>query len=178
MNHEVVGSEAWKKFKENLDDAIDAVNSKLEDMLDNLAKEFENKMNAAVDRINNRLTSGLGTNYLDEQWDYLNNYDDYFLDTYNATTGIEDVTRAYQQAIDDAAANPKQQQKLNKLMNDQLKILKEKDKLTEYDLERAKSMLEVEKARMALEDARNNKTKMRLRRDSQGNYTYQYVADE
>jgi len=39
-------------------------------------------------------------------------------------------------------------------------------------------MLEVEKARMALEDARNNKTKMRLRRDSQGNYTYQYVADE
>jgi len=31
---------------------------------------------------------------------------------------------------------------------------------------------------MALEDARMNKTKMRLRRDSQGNYTYQYVADE
>jgi hypothetical protein len=30
---------------------------------------------------------------------------------------------------------------------------------------------------MALEDARNAKTTMRLRRDSQGNYTYQYVAD-
>ena len=99
-------------------------------MLDILAKEFENKVNAAIDRINNRLTDNLGTNYLDEQWDYLNNYDDYFLDTYNSTTGIEDVTRAYQQAIDDAAANPKQQQRLNKLMNDQLKILKEKDKLT------------------------------------------------
>jgi len=63
-------------------------------------------------------------------------------------------------------------------MQDQLKILKEKDRLTQYDLDRAKAMLEVEQARMALEDARNNKTKMRLRRDSQGNYTYQYVADE
>ena len=42
----------------------------------------------------------------------------------------------------------------------------------------AKALLEVEQARMALEDARNQKTKMRLRRDSQGNYTYQYVADE
>ena len=178
MQNEVVGSEAWKKFKENLDDAVDAVNSKLEDMLDNLTTQFEKKLAAAVERVNNKLTGGLGTSYLDEQWDYLNNYDDYFLDTYNATTGIEDVTRAYQQALDDAAANPKQQQRLNKLMNDQLKILREKDHLTEYDLERAKSMLEVEKARMALEDARNNKTKMRLRRDSQGNYTYQYVADE
>jgi len=130
MQNEVVGSEAWKKFKENLDDAIDAVNSKLEDMLDNLTTQFENKLAAAVERINNKLTGGLGTTYLDEQWDYLNNYDDYFLDTYNATTGIEDVTRAYQQALDDAAANPQQQQRLNKLMNDQLKILREKDKLT------------------------------------------------
>jgi len=63
-------------------------------------------------------------------------------------------------------------------MNDQLKILREKDNLTQYDIDRAKAALEVEKARMALEDARYNKTKMRLRRDSQGNYTYQYVADE
>jgi hypothetical protein len=30
---------------------------------------------------------------------------------------------------------------------------------------------------MALEEARDNKTKMRLRRDSQGNYRYEYVAD-
>jgi len=63
-------------------------------------------------------------------------------------------------------------------MNEQLKILREKDNLTQYDIDRAKAALEVEKARMALEDARYNKTKMRLRRDSQGNYTYQYVADE
>ena len=178
MDREMVGSDSWKKFKENYEDKMDAVYSKMEDMIDLLTTQFDNKLAAAVDRINNKLTGGLGTDYLDEQWDYLNNYDDYFLDTYNATTGVEDVTRAYQQAIDDAAANPKQQQRLNTLMKDQLKILKEKDKLTEYDLDRAKSMLEVEKARMALEDARNNKTKMRLRRDSQGNYTYQYVADE
>jgi len=63
-------------------------------------------------------------------------------------------------------------------MNDQLKILKEKEHLTQYDLDRAKAVLQVEQARMALEDARNQKNTMRLRRDSQGNYTYQYVADE
>jgi hypothetical protein len=31
---------------------------------------------------------------------------------------------------------------------------------------------------MALEEAQQNKTQLRLRRDSQGNYTYQYTADE
>jgi len=30
---------------------------------------------------------------------------------------------------------------------------------------------------IALEEAQNNKSKMRLRRDSQGNYRYEYVAD-
>jgi hypothetical protein len=34
-------------------------------------------------------------------------------------------------------------------------------------------MLQVEKAQIALEDARNNKTKMQLRQDNQGNYIYQ-----
>ena len=33
-------------------------------------------------------------------------------------------------------------------------------------------------AEIALEEAQQNKNKMRLRRDSQGNYRYQYVADE
>jgi hypothetical protein len=37
--------------------------------------------------------------------------------------------------------------------------------------------LDIEKARIALEEAQNNKTNMRLKRDSQGNYSYQYVAD-
>ena len=92
--------------------------------------------------------------------------------------GIQQVTRLYQQAVDGLSGSPANQQKINKLMNEQLKILREKDNLTQYDIDRAKAALEVEKARMALEDARYSKTKMRLRRDSQGNYTCQYVSDE
>ena len=39
-------------------------------------------------------------------------------------------------------------------------------------------MLEIELKRIALEEAQQNKSKMRLRRDSSGNYSYQFVADE
>jgi len=39
-------------------------------------------------------------------------------------------------------------------------------------------MLQIEQARIALEDIRASKTALRLKRDSQGNYSYQYVADQ
>jgi len=80
--------------------------------------------------------------------------------------------------LDGLDGNPKALKRINDLLAEQMDILENKNSLTQYDLDRAKARLEVEKAQMALEEARNNKTKMRLRRDSQGNYTYQYVADE
>ncbi len=178
MDNELVGSDAWKKFKDNLDNVTDNLNNKLEDMIDNLADQFENRVNGIIARLNNAMTNDRGLDFLDEQWDYINNYDDQFLDTFETKMGIDEVERLYQSTIDGIVGSPKSQQALNKLMTDQLKLLRQKDHLTEYDLQRAKASLEVQKARLALEEARDNKTKMRLRRDSQGNYTYQYVADE
>lgn len=178
MANQTEGSDAWKAMKENLDDVTDHLNDKLEEMIQNLSDQWANKVDGIIARLNNGLTGGRGLDYLDEQWDFINDYDDNFLDTFESKMGIDEVTNLYQQAIDGLSGSPANQQKINKLMNDQLKILREKDHLTEYDIERAKAALEVQKARMALEDARYNKTKMRLRRDSQGNYTYQYVADE
>jgi hypothetical protein len=62
-------------------------------------------------------------------------------------------------------------------MEEQLKFLRDKDKLTQYDVDRANLLLQIEMKRLALEDARQSKSQLRLRRDSQGNYNYQYVAD-
>ena len=177
-NGNVINKEEYQRIKENLDDITDQLNSKLEDMVDKLASQFENRLNSIISNLNLSLTGGRGLDYLDEQWDYINNYDDQFLDTFESKMGIQEVQDLYQQAIDGLNGSPANQQKINKLMNQQLKMLREKDALTQYDIDRAKASLEVEKARMALEDARYNKTKMRLRRDSQGNYTYQYVADQ
>lgn len=63
-------------------------------------------------------------------------------------------------------------------MNEQLKMLKRKGDLTQHDIDRAELELEIVKKRNALQDAQQNKTKMRLRRDANGNYSYQFVSDE
>ena len=174
----IINQQEYDNIKKNLDDVTDNLNSKLEEMIENLSDQWQNRVDGIIAKLNNALTGGRGLDYLDEQWDYINTFDDNFLDTFESNMGIQEVTDLYKQAIDGLSGSPVNQQKINKLMNEQLKILREKDNLTQYDIDRAKAALEVEKARMALEDARYNKTKMRLRRDSQGNYTYQYVADE
>ena len=70
------------------------------------------------------------------------------------------------------------QQKLKKFRDEELKKLKEKDKLTQYDVDRANQLYEIELKKLALQESQMNKSKMRLRRDSSGNYSYQFVADE
>jgi len=79
----------------------------------------------------------------------------------------------------DALANNsiKNQKELNKWIEATKENLEGQTKIRQIDLDIAEKELDVILKRQALEDARNNKTKMRLRRDSQGNYRYQYVTD-
>lgn len=62
-------------------------------------------------------------------------------------------------------------------MEEQIGDLKERDRLTEYDLQRAELRYQIALKQIALQEAQQNKSTMRLKRDSQGNYSYQYVSD-
>ena len=119
----------------------------------------------------------MGLEYVQTQWDLINQNADRYLDTINKTYGIRELEKKYQDAIKDND-NVAVQQRLQKVMDEQLKGLRERDRLTQYDLDRANKLYELEIARIALEEAQRNKSKMELRRDSQGNYSYRYTADQ
>jgi hypothetical protein len=70
------------------------------------------------------------------------------------------------------------QRKISEQMNEQLIYLREKDKLSEYDVAYANAQLEILQKQIALEEAQNNKNQMKLRRDAQGNYSYVYSANQ
>lgn len=63
-------------------------------------------------------------------------------------------------------------------MEEEVAALQEKDKLTQYDIDRAERKYQIALKQIALEEAQQNKSTMRLRRDSQGNYSYQFVEDQ
>lgn len=170
-------SEEWKKARDNWVAAVNDLNATIEDSIQSIRDKMENAIDGIFDKFNKEITNGKGLDYLDQQWDLVNDRADDYLDTVNAAFGIRDLERKYQNAID-STDNVSSQRKLNDLMNKELDALRSKDKLTEYDIERAQKRYEIELKRMELEEAQNTKTRMRLRRDSQGNYRYEYVADE
>lgn len=106
----------------------------------------------------------------------INKNADQYLDTINAVAGINDLETKYLEALD-KTMSVKNQKKLNSLMESELTLLRNADKLSQADLDRAELKYQIALAQIALEDAQQKKNQMRLRRDSQGNYTYQYVAD-
>jgi len=113
------------------------------------------------------------------EWDLINKQTDQYLDTINASFAIRELETKFQNAINDTDfKNVKAQKQIRDLMGDQLSYLKSKEKLTQYDVDRAEKLLEIEQARIALEEAQSSKTSMQLKRDAQGNYSYEYVADQ
>ena len=170
-------SEAWLQAKENWMDAVSEWNSSIEDAIENLQDKYLNAINAIFDELNDKVTGGLGLDYVSEEWELINANADQYLDTINSLYGIQDLENKYLDAIDNTDSISAQRQ-LNDLMNEELAALREKDKLTQYDIDRANMKYEIALKQIALEEAQQNKSTMRLRRDSQGNYTYQYVSDD
>lgn len=76
------------------------------------------------------------------------------------------------------ASSLKAQQKIQAFREKEIDALREKENLTQADIDLAEARYQIMLKEIALEDARNNKTSMKLTRNEQGNWSYQYVADE
>ena len=170
-------TEAWKNAEEAWKQATLDWQSAIEDAIEKLQEKLLNAINATFEKINEELTKNKGLEYLDQEWELINKNADKYLDSLNAAYGVQQLQNKYLDAINDNDS-VLQQQKLQDLMNNELKALREKDKLSQYDLDRADLRYQIALKQIALEDAQQNKSKMRLRRDSQGNYSYQYTADD
>ena len=178
-------SNAWKEANERVEeyekhwmDVTKKINSTVQKSIENIIDKYSNAIDKTFKKLEDKLTKNKGLDYINEEWELINDKADMYLDKVNSMYEIDKLGNAYQEAIKNNEGNVKAQKSLNNMMNEQLKYLKDKDKLTQYDVDRANALLQIEIKRLALEQQRQSKTKLRLRRDAQGNYTYQYTADE
>ena len=170
------GSDEWQKAKENWMSAVKEWNSTVEAAIENLQDKYLNAINNIFANLNDKVTDGLGLDYVEQEWDLINKNADQYLDTINAVFETQQLESKYLDAIA-ATDNISAQQKLNDLMKEEIAALEQKDKLTQYDIDRANLKYEIALKQIALEEAQQTKSSMRLRRDSQGNYRYEFVAD-
>ena len=168
-------SEDQQKYYENWQEAQSNLNNLVVEHIGLLQKDYLNTINIILKTLEGGIT-GFKLEDIKSQWDKIAADADKYYDSVEGAYKIQ----AFANKIDDTIAgttNIKNQQKLQKFREKEIEYLREKENLTQYDLDAAEARYQIALKEMALEDAMNNKTSMKLTRNEQGNWSYQYVAD-
>lgn len=177
-------SEAYQKMREGYEESMQQVYEYGEQLLEQYSEELMNKVNSYQQKMTDTLANLAGFAdklLMDQDWEHQTKLMNDYLDATNAAYEMQALQSKFQSSIDDTDSLSAKKE-LTKVMNEQLGILEKQledgQMLTQYDIDRANKVYELTLKQIALEEAQQNKSKMRLRRDSQGNYRYEYVADQ
>lgn len=169
------------------DEAEEDMLSKAEEYGEALKEILTTKMEQAADEMNKQLSTTKvsinGNNFNISGWDALNDaldrmssYQDEYLTKTNQIYEMNKLLNNVNQAIDktnnQAAKNRYQQ------FTKEIEQLRDKDKLSQLELEIAQAKYKVLEAQIALEEAQNAKSTVRLQRDNEGNFGYVYTVDQ
>lgn len=125
-----------------------------------------------------RMTGTYGTiANMQEEFKRQTEKNDRYLQDYEKIYELSKLNRDLTNKMDETT-NIKAKKELAKLQEEILDYQKEGRQMSDYDLKYLKKKYELKLAEIALEEAQNAKTQVRLTRDSEGNYSYTYTADE
>ena len=165
------------ELKNKMVQAGEAVAAAISESATAMQEEYINSLNVMMSEFVSIWTNGEDLEALKEEWDWIKDESEAYFDEIDAAFEIQKIANDFQKTINNTT-NLNAQERLNKLREEELKALRAKDKLTKYDIDRAKARFEILQAEIALQEAQENKTKMRLMRGADGTYSYQYVADQ
>ena len=180
------GQKKWNESQKRLQslqdkfiDTTKSLYSTIDQAIQHQQDALNNQWNKFKDeRIKNVLDTERSLDDVVEEWQMINDNAERYLDTINSGYSLKSLQNAFDKALNSTQNSVKAQRELNALKDKQLSKLRQKDKLSQYDIDRVNKMLILQQKRLALEDAKQNKSQLKLRRDAQGNYSYQYAADK
>lgn len=164
------------------DALLEEYNAAQEAMLESAAAAMEaaqemytRALEKALNDFDNLLTDGIGLDNLQTQYDHFIDTEERYLDKVNEAYEVASWYNKLQVDIDNATDSAMRERL--EVLQEEIDIRRENNTLSEYDLDILEAKYQVLQAQMALEDAQNNRNQLRLVRDSQGNWNYQYTAD-
>ena len=183
-NTDWTGNEAGKqKFEDQLQSAYehmtewqDKALSKAEALAEAIKAVYENAIEGASYEMEQALTGGLGFDELANSMDRVSQTSDLLLTKTNQIYETNKLMRQLSQDIDKVDSLAAKTKLKN--FRDEIQDMQDMNEMSKFDLEVAKARYEVLKAQIALEEAQNAKSVVRLQRDNEGNYGYVYTADQ
>ena len=110
-------------------------------------------------------------------FDQHNEIQDRYLDDYAKIYELNKLIRDINKSIDETD-NVKAKRELRDLEQDIAAIYESEEEVSKYQVDHMRAQYELKLAQIALEEAQNAKSQVRMRKDSEGNYSYVFTADE
>ena len=174
-------NEKIQKDFEALEERIEELEEQLLDAtkttLDKAKAMFDKALEYAIDKMS-RLGDVSGTNidWLTTQYDFWQKEQDQYVDRITQVYEVDKLVRDIEKSIADTR-NKNNQAQL-KALEDEIQLRSKNNALNEYSIEMMRLSYELLLAQQNLENANESKDTVRLTRDDNGNYIYQYTADE
>lgn len=149
------------------ENAIEAVTTRFESAMKNMAEDFSKIMAGAAGNLEG----------LQERFDLKEKIKETFVPEYEKMYQLTKLTRDAQKKIDESS-NLKVKQELQRVQQKILDARNSEVQLSQYELDYLQRELDLKAAQLALEEASRVKSQVRMTRDSEGNYSYVYTADE
>lgn len=170
-------SKSAEKWLEKKKQAMQDLRSEEETYIKTIQSKYNNTIDSIIKKARMATNGGVDTDWARTMYELTKTKSEGNYDDVERVYQLTSLQSKWNKLIADTTGT-KNQEKLKKIMDEQLANLEKKATLTEYDIGLAEKALAVEQARIALEQAQNSKDSMKLTRNAEGNWSYQYVADE
>lgn len=172
--------DAYKKardaYLEEFNEAQEAYLSSAQEAMETAQDMYLQQIEKAVYEFGQAVSNGIGLDLLQDKYDHYIEQNERYFDKVNEAYQVSAWYNKLQQDIDNTT-NSAHKERL-KALQEEINQRREGNKLSQYDLDILNAKYQVLQAQMALEDAQNAKNQIQLVRDSQGNWNYQYTANQ
>lgn len=166
----------WDAAEASANEAQDKMLSDAEAWAEALKAVLENKLADLGQTLENALTGGTSFDTINTQMERAQSLQEEYLTTTNQIYETNKLMRTAQQEID-KTTNSVAKKKLQAYITE-TEQLQNQSKLSQYELEIQQAKYDLLLAEIALEEAQDAKSTVRLQRDSEGNFGYVYTADQ
>ena len=142
------------------------------------ADNFTNTVERTINNMEKALASSFGSlEYMQSYYDQQQKEEELYLEDYEKAYELSKLARQVSGSIDEMN-NVSAKQKLRDIQQEINDAMKEENKLSEHDLDILQKKYELRLAEIALEDAQNAKTQVRLVQNASGAWSYIYTAEQ
>ena len=171
----------WENQVEVLKRELEAASEEFlgtwEDALTAASELFEMRVELAVQTLSDALSPFSSLEILQDRYNKEKEIQDQYLDDATRLYELNKLNREINQSIMDEN-DLLARSKLRDIQEEILALQKAGVEMSQYDLDVLQKKYDLRLAEIALMEAQNSKTSMRLIRDAAGNWTYAYDADE